>query len=195
MLGERLSVITTALLAILLSEVGHAADKFTFDRAHTQVLFFVSHLGFSQSQGEFHDYDGGFTFDSNDWTNSRVEATIRTASLDMDDYAWDKHLRSEDFFDVNQYPTMTFRSTNVERIDGQRGLITGDLTLLGVTKPVVLEVTFNKAGIHPISKTYVAGFSASAILKRSEFGMKYGLPMVGDDVHVRLEVEGHRVEQ
>ena len=195
MIRVRLPAITGALLTILFSSVGLAADQYTFDRAHTQVLFFVDHLGFSQSQGEFHDYDGGFTFDADDWGNSQVEATIRTASLDMDDYAWDKHLRSEDFFDVKKHPEMIFRSTTVERKDGQRGVIEGDLTLLGVTKPVTLEVTFNKAGIHPISKKYVAGFSASTVIKRSEFGMKYGLPMVGDDVQIRLEVEGHRVEQ
>lgn len=195
MLRERLSVVTSALLATLFSGVGLAADQFGFDRAHTQVLFFVNHLGFSQSQGEFHDYDGSFSFDPGDWADSKVEVTIRTASLDMDDYAWDKHLRSDDFFDVNQYPEMTFRSTRVERTGEQSGIIAGDLTLLGVTKPVILDVTFNKAGVHPISKKYVAGFSARTVIKRSEFGMKYGLPMVGDDVHVRLEVEGHRVEK
>ena len=192
---KRLSLVASILLATLFSGVGFAADQFAFDRAHTQILFFVNHLGFSQSQGEFHDYDGDFSFDPGDWANSKVEVTIRTASIDMDDYAWDKHLRSEDFFAVNQHPEMRFRSTRVERTDEQRGIIAGDLTLLGVTQPVTLDVTFNKAGVHPISKQYVAGFSASTVVKRSDFGMEYGLPMVGDEVQVRLEVEGYRVEK
>lgn len=171
---------------------GHAADHYQFDKTHTQILFFVDHLGFSKSQGEFHDYDGGFSFDPADWSKSSLEVVIRTHSIDMDDYRWDKHLRDADFFNVAEFPTMTFRSTEVERTGDKTGLVHGELTLLGTTKPLALELTFNKAGIHPKSKKFIAGFSARATVKRSEFGMTYGLPMVGDDVEVRLEVEGIR---
>ena len=170
------------------SAMGH----YGFDKAHTQILFFVDHLGFSKSQGEFRDFDGRFLFDPEDWSRSSVEVDIRTASVDMDDYEWDKHLRSKDFFDVGQYPIMSFRSTRVEQTGENQGRIFGKLTLLGVTRPVTLNFTFNKAGVHPMSKEYVAGFSATAVIRRSEFGMKYGLPMVGDQVDIRLEVEGLR---
>ncbi len=169
-----------------------AADRYTFDTAHTQILFFVSHLGFSQSQGEFLDYDGHFTFESDDWSNSEVNVDIKTASVDMDLADWDEHLRSEDFFHVTEYPTMSFTSREVEKTGEQTGTIHGDLTLLGTTQPVTLDVTFNKAGKHPISGKYVAGFSAETVIDRTAYGMDYGAGMIGNDVTVRLEVEGFR---
>lgn len=181
-----------AALSLVISAAHAAPEKYDFDKAHTQILFFVDHLGFSKSQGEFHDYDGGFTFDPEDWSASEVEISIRTHSIDMDDHAWDKHMRNEDFFHVNEHPTMTFSSTKVEKTGEDTGRIYGNLTLLGVTRPVTLDVTFNKSGVHFKSKEYIAGFSADTTIKRSEWGMDYGLPMIGDDVHIRLEVEGVR---
>lgn len=167
-------------------------ETYEFDKAHTQILFFVNHLGFSNSQGEFHDYDGSFTFDRGQPENSKIDVTIKTGSIDMDDEKWDDHMKNEDFFHVEKYPDMTFSSTGIEITGENTANITGDLTLLGVTKPVTLSVTHNKSGKHPFGGKYVAGFSAFATLKRSEFGMTYGLPMVGDDVEIRIEVEGIR---
>tara|TARA_R110002095_G_scaffold178168_1_gene155499 strand:+ start:470 stop:1126 length:657 start_codon:yes stop_codon:yes gene_type:complete len=170
------------------------AERYTFDKSHTQILFFVDHLGFSKSQGEFLDYDGYFVFDRTHPEKSNVDVTIKTASVDMDSDKWDEHLKSPDFFNAEAFPDMTFKSTAI-KITGEKSAdITGDLTLLGVTKPVVLKVTYNKSDKHPFSGKYVSGFSATAVVKRSEFGMNYGLPGVGDDVHLRLEVEGERVE-
>ncbi len=181
-----------AVTTLLTPAVYAAPEEYVLEKPHTQILFFVSHLGFSKSQGEFHDFDGGFTFDPEDWSNSYAKVTIRTHSIDMDDYAWDKHMRNEDFFDVNVHPTMTFESTKLEKTGEDTGKLHGDLTLLGVTRPVTLDVTFNKVGQHFKSKEWIAGFSAAATIKRSEFGMKYGLPVIGDDVELRLEVEGVR---
>ena len=188
-----LTCVSALVLGVSTSAVA-GADRYTFDKTHTQILFFVDHLGFSRSQGEFHDYDGGFVFDPDDWSKSSVQVSIRTASIDMDDYAWDKHLRSKDFFNVSEYPTMTFRGTRLEQTGERTGQLHGELTLLGVTRPVTLQVTFNKAGVHPLNKMYVAGFSAVAVIRRSDFGMSYALPMVGDEVDLRLEVEGLRQE-
>jgi polyisoprenoid-binding protein YceI len=187
------SVLVFALIVAPPAAAG--ADRYVFDKTHTQILFFVDHLGFSRSQGEFHDYDGGFVFDPDNWSRSSVQVAIRTASIDMDDYAWDKHLRSKDFFNVSEYPSMTFRGTRLEQTGERTGQLHGELTLLGVTRPVTLQVTFNKAGVHPLSKKYVAGFSAVAVIHRSDFGMSYALPMVGDKVDLRLEVEGLRREE
>jgi len=174
----------------------HAApQEYEFDKAHTQILFFVDHLGFSMSQGEFHDYDGKVMFDEENPLNSSVEVTIQTDSIDMDDEKWDKHMRNKDFFDVKEYPTMTFKSTSIEKTSENTANLTGDLTILDVTKPVTLETNFNKAGVHPYSKRYVAGFSATTEIKRSEFGMDYGLPGIGDTVEIRIEVEAMRLEK
>lgn len=167
-------------------------ETYSFDKAHTQILFFVNHLGFSMSQGEFHDYDGSFTFDRGEPEKSSIDVTIQTASIDMDDEKWDEHMKNADFFNVEAFPTMTFKSTGIEITGENAAVITGDLTLLGVTKPVSLDVVHNKSDVHPFSGKFVSGFSASGVIQRSEFGMNYGLPMVGDDVEIRIEVEGIR---
>ncbi|MCK6417603.1 MAG: YceI family protein [Alphaproteobacteria bacterium] len=170
-------------------------ESYTFDKAHTQILFFVNHLGFSHSSGRFLKFDGGFTFDRTQPANSSIDVTIDTNGLEMNDQKWNDHLKNQDFFNVAQYPTMTFKSTKVEVTGENTANIAGDLTLLGVTKPVTLVVTHNKSEKHAFSGKYVSGFSATAMLKRSDFGMTYGLPMVGDEVKIMIEVEGERIEQ
>jgi len=170
-----------------------AADTYAIDPVHTQVLFFVNHLGYSNSQGEFLKFDGSYRFDPADWGGASVNVTIDTASLSMNDDAWDKHLKSPDFFNVEKYPQMSFRSTKVEKIGDNTGRIDGELTLLGVTKPVTLDVRFNKAAEFPMNKKFKSGFSATTTIKRSEWGLSYGVPFgIGDDVDIRLEVEGFR---
>jgi len=169
-----------------------AADRYYFDKVHTQILFFVDHLGFSKSQGEFLDYEGYFEFDPAKPQASKVQVTIKTASLDMDDTVWETKLLGSEFFKAKKFPNMVFTSTSIEVTGENTGKLKGNLTLLGKTNPVELDVIFNKAGIHPISKNYVAGFSATAQIKRSDFGMMYALPIVGDEVELRLEIEGIR---
>lgn len=202
---RKLFLLGAAFIAFNLSfaPIVYAEDKaetakvehYTFDKAHTQILFFVNHLGFSNSQGEFHEYDGFFNFDRENPENSKIDVTIKTSSIDMDDKEWDDHMKNEDFFHVEKFPTMTFKSTDIEVSGENTADITGDLTLLGVTKPVTLNVTHNKSGRHPYSGKYVSGFSATTTLKRSDFGMTYGLPAVGDEVEIILEVEGIRTEE
>ncbi|HBR69527.1 MAG TPA: hypothetical protein DEA55_09155 [Rhodospirillaceae bacterium] len=169
-------------------------EQYTFDKAHTQILFFVDHLGFSKSHGEFLNFDGGFTFDRGEPAKSNVEITIKTASIDMNDQKWNDHMKNADFFNVEKFPNMTFKSTGIEVTGENTANITGDLTILETTKPVVLAVTHNKSGKHAFGEKFMAGFSATTNIKRSDFGMTYGLPMVGDDVEIRIQVEGERVE-
>jgi len=184
-----------AAMVLIINTVQAAPETYEFDKTHTQILFFVNHLGFTMSQGEFHDYDGTVVFDQQDPTNSMVELTIQTDSIDMDDQKWDKHMKNKDFFDVKKYPIMTFKSTSIKITGDDTANLLGDLTILDVTKPVVLKTTFNKADVHPFSKRYVAGFSATTEIKRSEFGMDYGLPGIGDNVEIRIEAETMRVEK
>lgn len=181
-------------MLVLPTQAQAQIEKYNFDKAHTQILFFVNHLGFSMSQGEFLDYDGHFIFDRGEPSKSSVQVQIMTESIDMDDEKWDEHLKSADFFNVEKFPTMTFDSKNIEVTGDNTANITGDLTMLGVTKPVTLAVTYNKSGVHPFSGKYVSGFSATGTVKRSDFGMTYGLPGVADEVQLRLEVEGIRNE-
>ncbi|MCB1562572.1 MAG: polyisoprenoid-binding protein [Alphaproteobacteria bacterium] len=192
LLTSALSILVMGL-SLGLPGTAHAQiETYSFDKAHTQILFFVNHLGFSNSQGEFLDFDGTFTFDRGEPEKSSVDVTIQTNSIDMDDEKWDTHMKSADFFNVEHFPTMHFKSTSIVLTGEDTADITGDMTILGVTKPVTLSTKLNKAGPHPFGSKYMAGLSASAHIKRSDFGMNYGLPMVGDDVEIRIEVEGVR---
>jgi polyisoprenoid-binding protein YceI len=173
---------------------GYAAN-YRLEPVHTQILFFCDHLGFSKSQGEFLKFDGSFSFDPNDPAVSKVEISIDTASIDMDNQKWNDHMKNQDFFDVEKFPTMTFISTKIEPLSDQTMNVHGNLTILGHSEVVVLNVTHNKSGEHPFSGKYTAGFSATTHVKRSLYGMTYGLPALGDDIEIRLEVEGQRITQ
>ncbi len=180
-------------LALLVSTPAQAApEKYTYDPAHTQIVFTVSHLGLSNSMGRFNKFSGDFTFDQAQPENSKANITIETNSLDMASADWDRHMKSPDFFNVEKFPTMTFTSGNITKTGDKTATMTGDLTMLGVTKPVTLNVTFNKADIHPMNKNHVAGFSLTGTLKRYDFGMSYALPGIGDEVNLMIQVEGIR---
>ena len=183
------AVITTATVGTARAEMA----EYKLDPVHTQVIFFADHLGFSHSEGEFINFDGGFKFDPDNAEASEVNVTIDTTSISMDDQKWNDHLKNADFLNVEKYPEMTFKSTAIEKTGEKTGTLTGDLTLLGVTKPVTLDVTYNRSGQHP-NGNYVAGFSATGEIQRSDFGMSYGLPAIGDTVELRLEVEGIKQE-
>ena len=188
--GKRL---LTALILTTTSTLAQA-DDYILEPVHTQILFFCDHLGFSKSQGEFLDFAGTFSYDPEKPEASSAEVTINTASIDMDDQKWNDHMKNQDFFDVEQFPTMTFRSHRVEVLSAGTMNLHGELTMLDQTHPVVLEVTHNKSGVHPFSGQYIAGFSAHTTILRSQYGMTYGLPALGDEVEIRLEIEGVKVE-
>ena len=163
------------------------AATYRFDPVHSQVLFFASHLGFSHPMGRFPGLSGHFTIDPDDWSTAKVEATVDVGSLYLGDAAWEKKMLSGEFFAVEKYPTATFRG---QSFDGR--VLRGDLTLHGVTRPIELAVRVNRIGRHTYSFDYVAGFSATGKIRRSDFGMKRLLPAVGDEVELRLEIEGLR---
>ncbi len=180
------------LLLCFFTNPGLTAE-YKLEPVHTQILFFCDHLGFSKSQGEFLQFEGSFSFDPDDLSASKAEVSIDTASIDMDNQKWNDHMKNQDFFDVEKFPKMTFISNKVEPLSDNTMNVHGDLTILGHTEPVVLNVTHNKSGKHPFSGKYTAGFSATTEVKRSLFGMTYGLPALGDDIEIRLEVEGRKI--
>lgn len=168
------------------------AQSYILEPVHTQILFFCDHLGFSKSQGEFLAFEGSFNFDPEQVEASTVEVTIHTSSINMDNQKWDEHMKNEDFFNVEKYPTMTFKSTKVESTKKGQMNVHGNLTILDQTHPAILAVTHNKSGVHPFSGKFIAGFSATTTIQRSTYGMTYGLPALGDEVEIRLEVEGEK---
>lgn len=177
---------TTAMGAV---SAGAAPVAYKLDPAHTAVVFVVDHLGFSNAIGRFNTVAGDVAFDKDAVQNNSVTVVIDTASVDTNHAKRDEHLKSPDFFNVKEFPKLTFKSTKVEKTGDKTGKLHGELTLLGVTKPVVLDVTFNKDGVSPASKQDTVGFSARGTIKRSDFGMKYGAPNIGDEIELIIEAE------
>ena len=168
-----------------------APSDYRFYMAHTQIFFSVSHLNYSHPMGRMHVKGGYFSFDPDDWSSAKVDVTIDIASLDMGDEAWSNKMRSA-FFDVTTYPTAHYVSTKVEKTGEHTGVVHGNLTLLGKTHPVDLQLTFNRAAADGYSMRFIAGFAATAAFKRSTFGMTRALPDNGDDVSIHIEAEGIR---
>lgn len=182
--------VASLVTATAFAAKAEAPDRYEFDKSHTHIVFMVEHLGFSKTIGRFKDFDGYFTFDEKEPAKSEVKVTLKPASVDTSISALDKELLGEKFFNVQKFPTMEFKSTAVAVTGEKTGSVAGELTLLGVTKPVKLDVTYNKSGVHPYTNNYVSGFSIRTKLKRSDFGMNAYLPDVGDEVTAIIEVEG-----
>lgn len=191
--------ILAAAVAALPFTAAASPESYTIDPYHTYVNFEVDHLGFSRMRGLFTQTNPAkMTLDRVAKTGS-IEITVRTASIVTGDNdkgsrprARDEHLRSPDFFNVAEFPTMTFRSTKVAFKGDNPGQIDGNVTLLGVTKPASLTVDFWKCGQHPVSKREMCGGNASGTIKRTDFGMKYGVPAVGDEIKLFVEIEAYK---
>jgi polyisoprenoid-binding protein YceI len=162
---------------------------YTLDPDHTVVLASWEHLGYSHPSANFGGASGTLVYDADDVAQSRVEVTLPLSGLDTFVPALDEHLRGPEFFDARKYPQITFHSTRVQAVDATHLKVTGDLTVHGVTRPVDLDVVLNKAAPHPMMKSDVIGFDATATLKRSEFGVGAGVPMVGDTIRLRITTE------
>ena len=183
----------TVVVALAIVAGGAAAeDTYTIDPVHSQPIFEVQHMGFSLQRGSFGKATGKVTLDRAAKKGS-IEVTIDTTSIKTIDPKLDINVKSENFFNVEKYPSMTFKSTKLI-FDGDRVVgVDGDLTLLGVTKPVTLKVANEVCGEHPMNKKPMCGAEATATVKRSEWGMKYALPKaVGDDVHIIIPIEAYR---
>ncbi|MEX0641480.1 MAG: YceI family protein [Pirellulales bacterium] len=184
-----------ALLAIRTTAT--AADAYTIDPAHTSVVFSVSHSGFSYTYGMFRKVEGNYIFDGANPANCQFRFAIQTDSVDTNHAERDTHLKSPDFFNAQQFPTISFASTSVERAHTRDGSVvynvTGDLTMHGVTKRVTFPLRMLGEGVGPF-QDYRTGFLTNLTLKRSDFGMSNLLEnnMVGDAVAITISFEGSR---
>jgi polyisoprenoid-binding protein YceI len=169
------------------------AGSYRFDAGHSKITWSINHLGFSTYTGQFAAVSGALTLDPAKPTAASLDVTVDTTSLGTLNPALDAHLRSADFLNVAAFPTATFRATGVKLTGERTALISGDLTLHGVTRPVVVEATFNQAGVNPLDKTYSLGFDGKAVIKRSEFGITAYVPAVGDEVTLTIEAELKRI--
>jgi polyisoprenoid-binding protein YceI len=166
-----------------------AADTYQLDSNHTFVVWQVSHFGFSNPSGKWYA-SGTIVLDKNNPKNSKVTVNINMNDLVTGIPRWDEHLKGPEFFNVEKFPTATFVSDQVTLIGKESAKIKGLLTFHGVTKPVVLDVKLNKINVSPVTNKETAGFSASTVIKRSQFGMTSYTPGISDDVKLTIEAEG-----
>ena len=192
--GTRLTTTATA-------EHQLTATSWQIDPAHSLIEFSVKHMMFTTVRGRFNKLSGTIVCpDESDPTKATVEAAIDAASIDTADESRDAHLRSADFLDVLQYPTITFKSTRIERAENENEFrVYGDLSVRGTTREVVLDTSFNGRGKNPFGKE-VAGFTAETTLNRRDFGLNWnaalesGGLLVGDKVNVLIEIQAVRQE-
>lgn len=184
----------TVACQMLVAAPAFSADTFVIDSAHTSVVFGVSHMGFSYTYGRFNEVNGSYVLDGENPAASQFQLTINAASVDTNNQKRDDHLRSPDFFNVKQFPAITFQSTGVAVEQTEKGPmfnITGNLSIHGVTREVTLPV--QKLGEGPgMGGEVRSGFLCQSTLKRSEFGMTNMIPGVGDEVAITVSFEGVR---
>lgn len=186
------------LLAAALSTFGAAAfaapERYTLDPSHSQIVFSYNHLGYSTNWGMFSGFDGEIMFDQEDPAASSVTVSFPVRSMLT---GWEDRFNqfmSGDFFDAADDEMVSFASTGIEVTGDSTAKIAGDLTLNGVTRPVVLDAVLNQVGTHPIAQKPWAGFSATATLVRSDYGLGQFAPFISDEVKVELSIEAMKAE-
>jgi polyisoprenoid-binding protein YceI len=163
--------------------------SYELDDTHAYLSFSYSHLGLSNPQIHFADFVANLELSGNDMSQSQVSITIDAASLDSAIPELDDDLKGADFFDVANYPEITFQSTAYEETSESSGRLTGDLSVRDVTKPVTLDVTINSAAMNPLNRREMIGFSATGILNRSDFGLTAYAPLIGDELSLLVQIE------
>ena len=184
------AVAAPAEAATVAEAITAVSGTYQLDPTHTDVLAQWTHFGFSQPSAHFGISDGTLVYDAADVTKSSVQVTMPITGIDSFVDKLDEHLASGDFFDAGKFPNATFKSTSVAAAGTNKLTVTGDLTIKDITKPVTLDVTLNGAGEHPMLKKQAIGFSATATIKRSDFGVGAYAPNVSDDVQLRITTEG-----
>ncbi|MDO9068525.1 MAG: YceI family protein [Deltaproteobacteria bacterium] len=188
-------IIALIISLALLSPLSALAAEYNMDPFHSTIQFKVKHLMITNVTGVFEKFKGAVVIDENDIAKSKVDVSIEMASLNTNIAKRDEHLRSPDFFDVAKYPTMTFVSTKVERAGADRLKVTGNLTIKGVTKPVILSVDGPTGEIKSPQGDMRRGASATAAINRQDFGVSWnkkldgGGIVVSDDVYISIDTE------
>ena len=183
-----------ALVGLSTTAAFAASEKYVLDSSHSQIVFSYNHLGFSTGVGMFSGFEGEIMFDQEDPANSSVSVSMPLNSMLTGWQARFDHFMSADFFGAEGDEQITFTSSKIEVTGDTTAHITGDLTLNGVTKSVVLDATLNQVGDHPMAGKPWAGFDATTTLVRSDYGLGKFAPYVGDEVSVQISVEAMKAE-
>jgi polyisoprenoid-binding protein YceI len=184
------------LLILLPLTVWASEDEYIIDKSHFSIGFLVEHVGYAKTLGMFRDIDGSYIHDVKNKKINDINIVINTDSVFTNDEKRDEHLKSPDFLHVDKYPEMVFKATDI-KINNDETIINGNLTLLGITRPLVLTGRINKIGKYPfggIIKPYVMGISAKGTIKRSDHAMMYAIKdnLVGDEIELIIEFEARR---
>lgn len=187
---KRTRLIVTALAVVLLSAFT-TKGIWTSDVPHSEFGFSIVHMGISDVTGTFNDFTATVTSNKEDFSDAVVEATIQTASIDTRVSMRDDHLKSADFFDVEKYPEITFKSTGIQKVSDDTYKLTGDVTAMGITKEITMDLFYRGSVINPQNQKTSAGFKMTGTLKRSEFGIGTGFPepMLSDEVKISINAE------
>jgi polyisoprenoid-binding protein YceI len=166
-------------------------NTWTNDDPHSQLGFTVTHLGIADVSGTFNDFDVTVNTSKPDFSDASFELTAKTASIDTRVEARNNHLKSADFFDVAKYPTLDFKSTSIKKAGKNKYKLTGNLTLHGITKPVIMDLLYRGTTENPMSKKKTAGFQLTGTIKRSDFNVGPGFPapMVSNEVRIKADGE------
>ncbi len=184
-------VASTGLLAG--AAFGAEPVHYSLDPVHTRVMFAIDHAGFSKAIGTVSGSTGQLRFDPEDWTRATLQASVPMARIDLGDAGWNKATLAGNLLDIEDYPTAEFVSTRVEPVASNRASVYGMLTLHGISREVVLDVTLNAAKRHPLPPfRRTVGFSAKAMLSRKDFGIDAWPSVIGDAVELRIEAEATR---
>jgi polyisoprenoid-binding protein YceI len=187
-------IATLAAAATLATSVAASAEKYVLDPSHSQVVFTYNHLGFSTTTGMFSGFEGEIDFNADDPATSSVSVSLPVSAMFTGWEERDAHFKTEDFFGIEESDTVTFDSTGIEVTGEDTAEITGDLTMNGVTKEVVLDAKLNTMGMHPMEEKEWAGFDATTTLLRSDFDMGMFAPYVSDEVEVEISIEAMKAE-
>ena len=182
-----LAVIFASLVFAVCGARALAQSNFKVDPVHSFILFKVNHLGVSNAWGRFNDPQGTVVWDESDPSKGRVEVTVQTAKIDTANQKRDQHLKSPDFFNAAQFPTLSFKSNSVAKKGDNEFEVSGDLTVHGVTKPIT--VTVKKVGEADTQMGHRAGWETTFTVKRSDFGMNFMPGGIGDDVEIHVGIE------
>lgn len=182
-----------AASALLVAQPALAAEKYVFDKGHTNIHFEWSHFGFSTTSAEFENFSGTLMLEEDDIAASEVSVTIDMSSVDSGYDTFNQHLTEKsEWFDVAEHPEATFDSTSIEQVGDSRYEVTGDLMLKGVTREVTLDTTINKIAQHPVTGARTVGFDATTTVERSAFNMGKYAPSVSDEVVIEISSEMQR---